>query len=301
MKLRFWLVIIFICLIISSCNTSNKVVSSGFIQKRKYNKGYHIEWLANKGNSHSSNTRKEKLLARENQTLKVLKTLKVSEIKDSSNSSKTFIPKKENEKLMASIDNGVGFIYHPNAFIIQENDSLQSKNSDIDPNKVKEKQFSLKWGIISTCIGLIGIYLRNHLSSSFGLLFANFLFTFIFLGIILLIEYLSIEKSNNRTTYTLPLVDFILSVIGLACSVIMFFSPALLNSSIGSVALDILLTGFLVGLVAGLFLSLIAFMQKKNNPAIYKGIGYAIASAWISLLSFITFITALLLFVSFSD
>src|ERR1019366_4195633 len=99
MKSRFWLVIIFIGLIISSCTTSNKVVSSGFIQKRKYNKDYHIEWLANKGNLHSTYSRKEKLSAKAKPIIHQQPSIPN---KDSNIISKSFIPQKEDEKLIAS-------------------------------------------------------------------------------------------------------------------------------------------------------------------------------------------------------
>jgi len=46
MKLNLLSLFLLLSIIITSCNTSNKVVSSSFIQKRKYTKGYHFDLLA---------------------------------------------------------------------------------------------------------------------------------------------------------------------------------------------------------------------------------------------------------------
>src|ERR1700722_14641060 len=47
-------------IILSSCNTSNKVISSSFIQKRKYTKGYHLDLFAKtlKHSKHASENNK---------------------------------------------------------------------------------------------------------------------------------------------------------------------------------------------------------------------------------------------------
>ncbi len=51
-------------LVVSSCSTSNDVVSNGMFQKRKYNKGYHV---SRTGKNHTDNTdQKENLAVREN-------------------------------------------------------------------------------------------------------------------------------------------------------------------------------------------------------------------------------------------
>src|ERR1017187_4798104 len=54
MKFNFLSLFLLLSIIISSCNTSNKVVSSSFIQKRKYTKGYHFDLLSKRANSHQT-------------------------------------------------------------------------------------------------------------------------------------------------------------------------------------------------------------------------------------------------------
>ena len=43
MKTKILFLLMIVSIIFSSCSNSNKVVSSGFIQKRKYTKGYHLD------------------------------------------------------------------------------------------------------------------------------------------------------------------------------------------------------------------------------------------------------------------
>ncbi|MCI5057547.1 MAG: hypothetical protein MRY83_15645, partial [Flavobacteriales bacterium] len=47
-KITYYLSLILAIAIFSGCGTSDEVVNNGFIQKRKYNKGYHVEGFAKK-------------------------------------------------------------------------------------------------------------------------------------------------------------------------------------------------------------------------------------------------------------
>jgi len=151
MKSIFLIAIVLFSIILSSCNTSNKVVSSSFIQKRKYNKGYHLEWLANKGNPHPSIAKNEKISAKE----KVLIPYQtIIPKKDSIFISNTFIPNKEDDKLIASIDNGMIITYQPKAFFIQDNDSLKNKNTQ-DAIQIEKSKYVPLVTFIATLIGLV--------------------------------------------------------------------------------------------------------------------------------------------------
>src|ERR1035438_7353832 len=64
-------------IIISSCNTSNNVVSSGFIQKRKYTKGYHFDLTSKKAVS-----RQPLAISQKQSSTKIIKTVesKISKV-----------------------------------------------------------------------------------------------------------------------------------------------------------------------------------------------------------------------------
>ena len=151
--------IILFSFIISSCNTSNKVVSSGFIQKRKYNKGYNIEWLANKGKPHPSIAKNEKLSAKE----KVLIPYQtIIPKKDSSIISETVNPQKEDDRLIASVDNGAEISYQPKDNFIQSDTLIKHSLDTNNPDSSDSKEHIINpfsvIGLLFAVIGLICLF-----------------------------------------------------------------------------------------------------------------------------------------------
>ena len=194
-------------------------MSSGFIQKRKYNKGYHIEWLANKGNSHSSYSRKEKLLAKEKPIIHQQSSILNI---DSNIISKSIIPQKKDEKLVASIDNGASLIYQTNPLIFMNQDTLVRHylNPESKDNKVKDTTvvgftFSLL-GLICAILGVMGFfgkYLNIGSAAPFFLIIGAILFSIIGLFTCLSAKNMIIKNPSEFKWEQLADLGFVLGLL----------------------------------------------------------------------------------------
>src|ERR1035437_9334708 len=110
-------------ILISSCTTSNKVVSSSFIQKRKYNKGYHFD-LA----SHKAISRQQLVISQKQSSKKTNSHQPITISRNPIPEKMKNLPGNENN-LNASINNEVIVFKKLNDILMDGN--RESSNNDV--------------------------------------------------------------------------------------------------------------------------------------------------------------------------
>src|ERR1035437_2348947 len=158
MKSRILFLFILLSILITSCNTSNKVVSSSFIQKRKYTKGYHFDLASKRANSHQPFAISQKhpdLIGMAKQIIPVHK----KEIPSWEENRKAPVILDsvlgDNRDLSASVDNGTVILSNQKMIFTYENFIQQKENPIRQPDN---KKFS-KNNNIGFSLSLLGFFL----------------------------------------------------------------------------------------------------------------------------------------------
>ncbi len=279
--------------ILSSCNTSRKFAAGGFLQKRKYNKGYHIDWAAkNTKAMPPEEMPKASNVYRNNNSQLLAATLKGSDSLPHSfainmESLRDFV----DGNFTASISNTTLFIHHALPFIIQEKDSLKKEDTTIDPGQLKKKNNYLTIAIILLAIATYMFLLMPASRTSPP--------SILIVGGILLLEYfrtpnhaepkppkkiippLTSEQILSEQTKgnTYALLGLAFSIIALICF------GMIVNSSFGIAMLLLLLFGILG------FAFSIACLEKTDDRRVeYDGKTYAYIGLAIGIIDLAMFL-----------
>ena len=237
--MKFSLILI-IALLLSSCATNNDVVRSGFLQKKKYSKGYHLSFKKEVKVKHSSKA--DCLAAEDTKEVKVetKKNAKVSEQDD-----------KHTEKIIATVKNSPIANDHLEASLTDqlfEAETFSKLKSNViltleDPEIIEEpepKRYKANFFLLMV-VSVLGISL--------------FFIGLIVLGYSLYIGNKKIRESKDVQTFCLHFILY---------SLLISLLILILAYSVSSEMLVYLILGIIAGFVL-LLVSLIKIMEALND------------------------------------
>lgn len=278
-------------------------MSSSFIQKRKYTKGYHFDLASKRANSH------QPLAISQNHSLaKQIIPVHKKEIPSWEENRKPHVVLDSvsamNDDLSASINKGVVFI-PTQKNILAEDNFIQQKGNPLDSDKNEVDDTYLNLGYISIVIGIFGIILLLAIQSSPWMLFSLFLSLFLILGIILLLidkskrdkQMLLSPKDSPNLKILNPnaFIGFILTLGGL---LFIFISQFIDLFQFWEYGWIVLLIGILAVLIGGVFGWIGRKEIKKDRTKFY---GLLLANISIIVTSLFLLFSALFIIASLNS
>jgi hypothetical protein len=215
---------IILSLIISSCNTTNNVVSSGFIQKRKYNKGYFVSVFPKRQKVSSFQTSKSEIIIASSKQ-PVTKTEKIDEnliastddLKQTENIPAKPVPPDENIIHQKQNNSIVGKIIGK-----MERKLISSFPKDTIDDKPKVNGFALAGFLSSIYMPVFSVIIINQVSTTPIVLIILFL---VICSIILnIIGLIKIKKNPAKWKGKgLATIGLILGILYIVIPILIFF------------------------------------------------------------------------------